>query len=89
MNTTRAVKTVTSSPDQVRAVLLDAPALPEWNPAFLSVRGPYPATTQHRYTLTVRPGLRGTWQYTSIQDERVEAGWHVPGFTETASWALL
>ena len=74
---------------QVRAVLLDALALPDWNPAFTSINGPATAAVQADYRLTVRPGLRGHLTYDVIEPITIRMSWHVPGFSETGSWHLV
>lgn len=40
------------------------------------------------YPITVRPGLAGHFRYTSIEPDRIDTRWEVPGFTETGSWQL-
>ena len=79
---------IDATPDQVRAVLLEPLQLPEWNPAFLHLTGPAPPIVDQRYPITVRPRLSGHFSYTSIETDRIEMRWDVPGFTETASWQL-
>lgn len=79
---------IDATPDQVRAVLLEPLQLPEWNPAFLRLTGPAPAIVEQRYPITVRPGLSGHFSYPSIETDRIEMRWDVPGFAETASWQL-
>jgi hypothetical protein len=74
---------------QVRAVLLDVLALPDWNPAFTNIEGPQTATVEAHYRLKVRPGLRGCFTYDAIEPTRIGMSWHVPGFSETGSWHLL
>ncbi|MEW2570692.1 SRPBCC family protein [Streptomyces sp. NPDC047070] len=73
----------------VRQILLEPTALAEWNPAFLSVKGPSEALTGRRYPLVARGALRGHWEYVSIGETLVEGRWEVPGLAETNSWSLL
>jgi hypothetical protein len=73
---------------RVREVLLDAPALPSWNSAFLSLTGPAAATLDAEYRITVRPGLRGTFAYEAMDPGLVRMVWRVPGFAETGDWQL-
>ncbi len=73
----------------VRQILLEPIDLAEWNPAFLSVKGPSQALTGRRYPLVARGALRGHWEYLSIGESLIEGRWEVPGLTETNSWSLL
>lgn len=72
----------------VHAVLLDALALPAWNPAFLRVTGPSEAGLAAPYRITVRPGLSGVFTYETVEPGHVRMVWQVPGFAETADWWL-
>jgi uncharacterized protein YndB with AHSA1/START domain len=83
-----ATRYLAAPPEEVQAILSDPAALPPWNEAFLSVSGPPRASTGVRYSLAVRPGLRGYWEYTTIAPDRIEAVWTVPGFHEHAVWTL-
>ncbi|KID29114.1 hypothetical protein HQ32_03401 [Prauserella sp. Am3] len=49
--------------ERLRTTLLDAPRLPEWNPAFVRVTGPPLASRGARYELEVIRGLRGDLTY--------------------------
>jgi hypothetical protein len=57
-------------PEEVRRVLLDTLALPDWNPAFRAIDGPAPAATAVGYPTTVRPGLTGHFEYAAIGPHR-------------------
>ncbi|MFD6447581.1 hypothetical protein ACFWEJ_20925, partial [Promicromonospora sp. NPDC060204] len=87
----------------VHAVLLDALALPAWNPAFLRMTGPSEAGVSESdpfesdpsegglaapYRITVRPGLSGVFTYETVEPGHVRMVWQVPGFAETADWWL-
>jgi hypothetical protein len=73
---------------QTRATLLAPMSLPDWNPAFRSIAGPDAAVIGERYPITVRPGLAGYFEYTSIEPDRIETHWEVPGLSETGYWHL-
>ncbi|MET8156831.1 SRPBCC family protein [Sphaerisporangium sp. NPDC005289] len=73
---------------RVREILLDPRALPDWNPAFLTLGGPGHAAVGVSYPITVRGGLSGNWEYTAIEDERIDTAWHLPGFHENGTWLL-
>jgi hypothetical protein len=88
MNTETATATVAAPIEEIRAVLLDALAFPEWNDAFLSISGPQEAGVDATYALRVRPGLPGRMQYTDIEPQRVSIRWSAPGFTEDGDWEL-
>jgi uncharacterized protein YndB with AHSA1/START domain len=88
MTAQRATMHLAAPPQDVRDVLLDPLALPQWNEAFRSIAGPPQPTVGTRYQLTVRPGLPGHWEYTAIEPDRVEASWHMPGFHEHGTWTL-
>ncbi|WP_280245977.1 SRPBCC family protein [Nocardia abscessus] len=74
--------------DEVRAVLLDPVSLADWNPAFLAISGRPDAVAEEEYRLTVRPGLSGTFTYTTIEPGRIGMRWSVPGFTEFGRWDI-
>ncbi len=76
---------IRGSVEQIRAVLLDAARLPDWNPAFLSLG---PAAPDGSYPIRVRGGLRGRFRYTLTEKLRLESAWHVPGLAETNYWEL-
>jgi hypothetical protein len=84
----QAVSQIPADPAAIRHALLDALSLPEWNEAFLAIDGPAEAAVGVRYALRVRPGLTGHLEYTSIQADRIDLTWQVPGFHETSSWVL-
>lgn len=88
MTTQQATRLINAPLPQVRNVLLDPRALPAWNPAFHTVDGPAQAATGISYPITVRGGLTGTWQYTTIDEQRIDTTWRVPGFHETGTWRL-
>jgi hypothetical protein len=73
---------------RVHDILLDAPELPDWNPAFVRVEGPARATTGVEYRLDVIRGLRGTLTYTHIDAEMIVMSWTVPLLRETGAWTL-
>jgi uncharacterized protein YndB with AHSA1/START domain len=82
----QATRLINAPLAQIREALLDPRALPEWNPAFRTVDGPAEAATGVSYPITVRGGLSGNWQYTTIDDQRIDTTWRVPGFHETGTW---
>lgn len=59
MTAQQAELTVPASADDVRRVLLDPLALPDWNEAFLSLSGPAEPVVGQSYRIRVRPGLTG------------------------------
>ncbi|MDJ0347334.1 SRPBCC family protein [Streptomyces sp. H10-C2] len=79
---------VAAPPERIRQFLRTPLQMPEWNPAFLSIGGPASARVGDRHTLTVHGGLRGTWEYTRIEQQRIDATWQVPGLVEDAVWQL-
>ncbi|MFI7504707.1 SRPBCC family protein [Streptomyces sp. NPDC049687] len=89
MNTVSSHILIPAPVATVRQILLEPTALAEWNPAFLSVRGPSAAIVGHRYPLTARGGLKGHWQYRAIGATLIEGHWEVPGLSETNTWRLL
>lgn len=86
MTAQRATRLINAPVPQIRNALLDPRALPEWNPAFHTVDGPARATTGVSYPITVRGGLTGSWQYATIEDQRIDTTWRIPGFHETGTW---
>lgn len=74
--------------ERVHAVLLAAPRLPEWNPAFTTVTGAESATPGERYDLEAIRGLRGSLHYPRITAAEIIMTWHVAGMTETGTWEL-
>lgn len=87
--TTHSAQTVIRAPlHTVRQILLEPSALPDWNPAFLSVNAPHTATAGPRYPLRTRGALRGFLEYRHITDTRITAHWEVPGLTEDHTWQL-
>ena len=73
---------------RVHDILLPAPELPDWNPAFVRVEGPARATTGVEYRLDAIRGLRGTLTYTRIDSDAITISWRVPGLSETGRWQL-
>lgn len=88
MNTNSSHILIAAPPPVVRQILLEPAALAEWNPAFLSIRGPHLAAVGQRYVIQVRGGLNGHWEYRRISEELIEGYWEVPGFKETNDWKL-
>ncbi|MEV1295897.1 SRPBCC family protein [Pseudonocardia sp. NPDC049635] len=74
--------------ERIRGVLLSAPLLPEWNPAFVRVEGPARAAAGTDYQLQVIRGLRGTLTYTHVDSEEITMSWRVSGLSETGQWQL-
>lgn len=72
----------------VRNILLDPLALSRWNPAFLEIGGPASANTGVAHPIIVRPGLRGSFSYSRIEQTIIDMEWSVPGLRETARWSL-
>lgn len=85
--TEQAERLFAASPHQVRAVLLDPLALPEWNPAFSTVSGPREADTRHEYRITAR-GLPGSLAYEAIEPRTIRMAWQVTGFVEVGTWTM-
>lgn len=73
---------------RIHEVLLAAPQLPEWNPAFRTVAGIESAGPGERYKLEIIRGLRGTLHYPRITAEAVMMEWEVPGMWELGTWSL-
>lgn len=88
MNEQIGRRTVAAPPAQVREVLLDAAAVPEWNPAIRSLTGPDRAQVGESYPVVVRGGLRGQATWTRIEAGRVDVRIAVPGLTEDGWWQL-
>ena len=88
MNNQQETMLIQAPLHRVQQTLLDPLALPEWNPAFLTISGPANAATGVRYPIAIRGGLRGYFEYQSIEAHRIDTTWHVPGFTETGRWQL-
>ncbi|MER6593573.1 SRPBCC family protein [Micromonospora purpureochromogenes] len=84
----RATRLVDAPPSQVRLLLIDARAIPGWNPAIRAIDGPAEAPTGVQYAIKVRGGLSGTWEYTRIDERHIDVTWRVPGFLETGTWLL-
>lgn len=89
MNTASSHILIPAPVHVVRRILLQPASLADWNPAFLSVRGPAEAIVGERYPLTGRGGLRGHWEYRAIGETLVEGYWQVPGLSETNTWRVL
>ena len=87
MNAQHSTLFVPAPAERIRAVLLDPLALPDWNRAFDSIGGPEHAVVGTDYRINVR-GRTGTWRYTSITPDRIDADWRIPGLRETGSWIL-
>ena len=88
MTTQQATRYLAAPWQNIRDVLVDPLALPQWNEAFRSITGPAEPPVGVRYQITVRPSLSGTWEYTAIEPRRIEATWRVPGFREHGIWTL-
>ncbi|GAA2396019.1 SRPBCC family protein [Nonomuraea africana] len=88
MTIQRAMRFVDAPPSRVRQLLLDAQALPDWNPAIRFIDGPAEASAGVQYATTVRGGLSGSWEYTRIDEQHIDTTWRVPGFLETGTWRL-
>jgi uncharacterized protein YndB with AHSA1/START domain len=88
MTIQQATMQLAAAPQDIRRVLLDPLALPQWNEAFQSVAGPAQPAVGVEYKIAVRPGLSGTWEYTAIEPDRVEATWKAPGFREQGAWTF-
>lgn len=88
MNTDVSIRLIDAEPTTVRAILLEPLRLPEWNPAFVELRGPETAEENIGYGLTGIRGLRGTFQYSSIRPDFIQMDWTVPGMRETSAWQL-
>jgi hypothetical protein len=89
MNTVSSHILIPAPVKTVRRILTEPTALAEWNPAFLSVRGPAAAAVGRRYALTAKGGLRGHFEYRGISDTLIDCYWEVPGLSETSTWRLL
>ncbi len=88
MRTATGSALIPASIDEILGTLLDATRLPEWNPAFVSVRGPATAERGSVYELRAIKALRGEFRYSHVSRNRVETRWDVPGLAEVASWDL-
>jgi hypothetical protein len=86
MSTVSGEIRIAAPPGVVRRILLEPRQLADWNPAFLSIRGPYEALVGQHYPIMARGGFTGNWEYVNIADERVEGRWEVPGLRETNVW---
>jgi hypothetical protein len=86
MNTVSSQILVQAPPAVVRQILLEPTELAEWNPAFLSIKGPHHAVIGQRYPIVVRGGLSGNWEYRQISDDLIEGHWQVPGLAEVNTW---
>jgi len=69
-------------------ILLDAAALPEWDPAFSEVRAELPATVGQSIPVQVRGLLEGELLYDRISDHEVATTTQVPGLAEQGTWQL-
>lgn len=69
-------------------ILLDAAALPDWNPAFSAVSAERPATVGQPIPVWVRGLLCGELVYDRISDCEVAMTTEVPGLTEQCTWQL-
>lgn len=72
----------------ILAILLDAAALPEWNPAFSAVSAEGPATVGLPNPIRVKGLLRGELVYDRISDSEVAITIRIPGLTEQGTWQL-
>ncbi len=88
MNEQSATIHIAASPEQVREILLQPLAYPDWNPAFLTMGGPAEAAVGQDYPMRARGGLRGTFEYTQIDDDLIGTSWQVPGLREIGTWRL-
>ena len=86
MNEHTLTISIPASLADVRACLLDADALPRWNPAFTAIQRS--ATSPDTYAVTVRGIVKGTFRYDLVQPERLEGSWSFPGFHEANQWLL-
>ena len=78
-----------AAPPQTIAVQLRRPLdLPGWNPLFASLTGGPDPTVGTRYELTLRLGLRGTFAYSALDDDRIGMTWEVPGMREDCTWTI-
>jgi hypothetical protein len=84
----RATRTVRADSARIRELLSRPLELPDWNPAFIDIAGRPTAGEHETYELVARGGLRGTFRYTAILDDRVDMRWEVPGLRETSTWIL-
>lgn len=72
----------------VLAILLDAAALPEWNPAFSAVSAEGSATVGQPNAIRVKGFLRGELVYDRISGSEVAMTIRIPGLTEQGTWRL-
>lgn len=78
------------APPQAIAVQLRRPLdLPGWNPLFASLTGRPDPTVGTRYELTLRLGLRGSFAYSALDDDRIGMTWEVPGLREDCTWGIV
>jgi hypothetical protein len=88
MNEQTAARLITAPLHQVRRVLLQPLALPDWNPAILSLTGPAQAQIGTRYPIVAKGGLRGFWTYVAIDEHRIRTQFKVNGLEEQGWWTL-
>lgn len=89
MNQATETRTVNAPIAALRDILLAAPKLPEWNPAFVRLTGASYAAEGSAYELETIRGLRGILTYTHVQERIIEFSWNIPMLTETGIWNLI
>lgn len=88
MTAERATRVVRADAAPIRELLSRPLELPDWNPAFIDISGRPTAVEHEPYELLARGGLRGTFRYTAIIEDRVDMRWEVPGLRETSTWLM-
>jgi hypothetical protein len=90
MMTDTATAAIRASTREISAILLDATAMADWNPALLSVGGPPgPAEVGLLYPVVLRPGFHGHMVYRTVEAGRIDIDYRFPVLgLEQGTWRL-
>lgn len=88
MTVDRGRRRIPAPPQAIAAQLRRPLDLPGWNPLFASLTGGPDPTVGARYELSLRLGLRGSFAYSALDDDRIGMTWEVPGMREHCTWAI-
>lgn len=90
MMTDSATAVIQASTGEISAILLDATAMADWNPALLSVGGPAgPAEVGRRYPVELRGGFHGHMVYRAVEAGRIDIDYRFPLLgLEQGTWRL-
>jgi len=80
--------TVDASASEVLEILVDAGALPEWNPAFSAVSAAGPTRVGEPVGIRVQGVLRGQLTYDRISSSGIDMTIRIPGLAEHGTWLL-